>query len=354
MANQTAKIPAKNFKALIEAVLKFPPSAVVSASEIVHFSVTKGRARASVAGLVSSSATVIAAGETDAVTVDYRVIGPYAALCSNEFPVSVEISKKTKEVCFACGDNKLTIPFTFGAVVPKLPLGAELFKVEGDCAKTLRWLAGIAENDDAKPDMSCVYVRQGTAMAGNQRCIAVSKAPGLPTGEYALPLALCGVLQTGDLLTAVAGGLVLRSGCGVHSIPFQSETLKFPVRVVDRLSGSKATVFGTCVAKHLADAFKESADCVARIPKTEAVIELEFRDGRLHLHAFSGTAHYRTAFLGEQASDGILLIPLPEAESAIGVFDKDKLTLKQLPKNETVLEGATATVFFAPVMKKEA
>ena len=59
MAIQQAKVPSKNFRDLIRAVLKFPPSASVAASEVVHFSVNKGRARASVAGVVVSTATVL-------------------------------------------------------------------------------------------------------------------------------------------------------------------------------------------------------------------------------------------------------------------------------------------------------
>lgn len=354
MPLQTSKISAEKFKALISTVLKFPPSAVVSASEVIHFAVNMGRARVSVAGLVTGAAAVLATGETDAFTVDYRVLGSYAALCPSDGVVQLEVSRKEKEVRFTCGEHRLKVAFNFGSVIKKpVPGPTVLCDVSESFAKTIKWLAYVAEKDEAKPDMCCVYIRNGQAMAGNQKCIAVADIADIPKGEVALPLNLCAVLEAGDKITVAQNGFIVISGCGAFAVPFHAASIKFPYQVVERMTSSESNVFATCSASALAGALKESIDCVARIPKADAVVRADFADGKMNIRAMTGTAHYSTVVEAEVKKTGGVLVPLIEAGAAISVFDGSDVTIKHvLPKHETSIDGGTAKVFFAPVAKK--
>jgi|GEM_PF-4202879 len=351
---QTSKISAEKFKALISTVLKFPPSAVVSASEVIHFAVNMGRARVSVAGLVTGAAAVLATGETDAFTVDYRVLGSYAALCPVDGTVQLEVSRKEKEVRFTCGEHKLKVAFNFGSVIKKPQPGpTEILVVSDHFAKTIKWLASVAEKDEAKPDMCCVYLRNGSAMAGNQKCIAVATLDGIADVECALPLNLCAVLEAGDKITKAVDGFIVVSGCGAFAVPFHAASIKFPYQVVERLTSSDSHVFATCAASALSGALKESIDCVARVPKADAVVRADFADGKMSIRAMTGTAHYSTMVDADVKKTGGILVPLVEAGAAVSVFDGSEVAIKHvLPKRETSIDGGTAKVFFAPVAKK--
>lgn len=350
MAIQQAKIPTKNFRDLIQAVLKFPPSASVAASEVVHFAVNKGRARASVAGVVVSSATVIASRDLEAFTADYRSLSAYAGVLPEDATLDIEISEKDNQVRFVCGELKLALALTLGAVLPKPKAPEPFFEVTEETAKTLKWLASVAEKDEAKPDLCCVYLKEGAAMAGNSKCIAVVRTPGLPNVELPLPLQLCSVLEPGDKLAQAEGGLLLTSGCGVSQVPYLVSSLKFPVESIKRLETSKGDVFGRCSSSVMGDVFKESADCVARIPKVSAYLLMMFRGSKIQIKAASQTASFRTVLDGKVEKDGDLWLELPEAEEALAVFGKGEVLCRKLqPKGETVLEGSEAKVFFAPV-----
>lgn len=347
MPTQTAKVSSLHFKALVSAVLKFPPSASVSSSEIINLAVFKGRLRASVFGLVEASAAVLATGDgLEPFSVDYRVLSPYAELCPDA-PVTVEISKN--QVLFTCLEHKLKVPFTVGRIAEKRALGTEIFIATEGTAKTVRWLASIADRSEAKPDTACVYLYAGKAAAVNQFAIAVSQVKGLPETVCALPLLLCAVLAAGDKITQVADGLVVRSEFGTYAVPFLAATLKFPVRLVNRLLTADGELLGICEAPLLAQALKESADCVARIPKTQAGIALTFEGDKLAVDAHSPTADYHTCVPIQEGGNGTVNLPLLESEAAVGVFDQDVLKIKRLePKRDIALIGSEAFVFFAP------
>jgi hypothetical protein len=343
---QSAKIGSLHFKALVRAVLKFPPSASVSSSEIINLEVSKGRLRATVFGLVEASAAVLATGEgMDAFSVDYRVLSPYVELCPDA-PVTIEIGKN--QVLFTCLEHKLKIPFTVGRIAAKKTLGSELFIADIETSKAIRWLASIVDRGEAKPDTSCVYVHHARAISMNQYCIAISQVKGLPNESFALPLALCAVLADGDKVTSAKDGLIVASELGVYSIPFLSATLNFPVKLIDRLLNSDGEILGVCEVPPLAVAFKESADCVARIPKVTANVTLTFGEAKLEVYAHSATADYTTTMAVVEGTTGKVSFPLLEAEAAIDVFGEDSITIKRLePKKEVALLGTEACVFFA-------
>ena len=350
MPLQTAKIQSQNFKNLIKAILKFPPSASVAASEVVHFAVNKGRARASVSGVVVSTATVIGMRDLEAFTADYRSLRAYADLLPVDGTVDIEMSTKDNQVRMACGEQKLTLALTLGSVVPKPKMPEPFFIATEQTAKTLKWLASVAEQDESKPDMCCVYLKDGAAMAGNQKCIAIARTEGLPTDSIPLPLQLCSVLEPGDKLSKVTGGLLLSSGCGISQVPFVTSSIQFPVAVVERLESAAGDIYGVCRASVMSDVFGESADCVARIPKSQAYLVMAFKDGKIQVKAQSQTASFRTVMDGKVEKEGDLWMDLPGAEEALSVFGSGDVICKKLtPKGETALEGTEAKVFFAPV-----
>jgi len=352
MAIQQATVPAKNFRSLIRDVLKFPPSASVAASEVVHFSVAKGRARASVAGVVTSAATVLATRELDAFTADYRSLSSYAELLSDDATVNIEVSQKDNMVRFVCGNEKLELALTLGSVLPKPKMPDPFFVATAETVRALKWLASVAEKDEAKQDMCCVYLKDGAAMAGNQNCIAVARTPGLPDIELPLPLQLCKVIEPGDRLARAEGGLLLASGCVVAQIPYLVSSIRFPVKTVEKLESAKGSVYGRCSASVMGSVFKKSADCVARIPNVNAFILLTFKGGKINLKAESQTATFRTVLDGAVEKDGDLWLELPEAEDVITVLgDGDVICSKLEPKGETVLEGTETKAFFAPRTK---
>ena len=350
MAIQQAKVPSKNFRDLIRAVLKFPPSASVAASEVVHFSVNKGRARAHMAGVVVSTATVLGMHELDAFTADYRSLRAYAELLPEDATVDVEISQKENQVRLVCGELKLTLAYTLGSVLPKPKAPEPFMVVTEQTAKTLKWLASVAEKDESKPDMCCVYLKGGAAMAGNQKCISIVRTPGLPDIELPLPLQLCSVIEPGDKIAQVNGGLLLTSGCGISQVPYLVSSLKFPVQVVERLEAAAGEEYGRCKASVMESVFKKSADCVARIPKVQAYLLMIFKAGKINIRATSQTAVFRTVMDGEVKKEGDLWLELPEAEEALAVFGGGDVVCRKLsPKGETALEGSEAKAFFAPV-----
>jgi hypothetical protein len=350
MAIQTAKIPSQNFKDLIKAVLKFPPSASVAASEVVHFAVNRGRARASVAGTVVSTATVVGMHDLEAFTADYRSLSAYAEHLPADAMVDLERSTKVNLVRLICGEQKLDLALTLGEVIPKPKVPEPFFTVTEETAKTLKWLASVAEKDESKPDMCCVYLKDGAAMAGNQKCIAVARTEGLPAESLPLPLQLCSVLEPGDTLSKAEGGLILVSGHGVSQVPYMISSIKFPAAVVARLEAASGTTYGVCKAAVMSSVFSECCDCVARIPKSQAYIIMTFKDGKIQVKAESQTATFRTLLDGTAEKDGDLWLELPEAEEALVVFDKSDVICRKLsPKGETALEGGSTKVFFAPV-----
>lgn len=352
MAIQQTKVPAKNFRDLIAAVLKFPPSAQVAASEIVHVAVTKGRARASIAGVVVTTASVMAtARDLDAFSADYRSLSAYAALLPDAEDAHVELTRKDNQVLLTCGEQKLALALTLGSVLPKPKVPEPFFVATEETAKALKWLAGLAEKDEAKPDMCCVYLKDGAAMAGNQRCIAVMRTPGLPEETLPLPLSLCQVIEPGDKLAKAEGGLLLVSGCGVVQIPYMVQTLQFPVKIVERMEAAQGETFAECKVGMLSEAFKTSADCVARAPKTQAYISMVCeKGGRIRVLGKSQTATFRTVILGEVKKEGELILELPEAEEALSIFGDGVVSCRRLlPKGETSFEYDGAKAFFAPI-----
>jgi len=234
--------------------------------------------------------------------------------------------------------------------LPKPKVPEPFFTVTDASAKTLKWLASVAEHDESKPDMHCVFLKAGAAMAGNQKCIAVARTAGLPDVILPLPLQLCSVLEAGDKLSKADGGLLLTSGCGVSQIPFVTSSIQFPVAVVERLEAAAGDVYGHCKASVMASVFGESADCVARIPKSQAYLVMTFKAGKIQIKAQSQTASFRTLMDGTVDMDGDLWLELPEAEEALSVFGTGDVVCKRLTlKGETALEGTEAKVFFAPV-----
>jgi hypothetical protein len=352
MATQQAKIPAKNFRALIRGILKFRPSAAAPTSQIVNFSVNNGRARASIGGgqgTVITTGAVLATREVEPFGAYYSHLESYANLLPDEG--DVELSRTDGDVLFLCGPKRrLKLALTPGIVIPRPKVPEPFFVADEETAKMLKWLVSVAEKDETKPDMCCVYLRNGSAMAGNQKCIAVVKHERLPDVELPLPLAVCNVLEPGDKLARTDKGLLLVSGGCVSQIPYLIQTLHFPVGTIDRLDNAKAENYGHSTGDAMRVVFKESADCVARVPGAQACVVLTFGKDGIQARAQSQNAAFRTVLDGTVEKDGELWLELPEAEEALDLFaNGDVFCKKLLPKGEAMLEGNGAKAFFAPV-----
>ena len=351
MPTQLAKITGANFRALIDGLLKFPPVAEIATSEVIHFCVQQGRARASISGNTVAAGSVLAMRELDPFSVDYRALSPFAALCGDEQMVEITASTKDKEVVFVCGKQSLTVPMTAGNVVSK-PKGIEPFLiVTEESVRVLKALAAVAEKDESKPDMCCVYVSRGMGMAGNQNCIVTAPIDGMPdTDEMHFPLRVCSCLEAGDKIGRSGQGLFVMSGCVTTQVPFEVAAISFPVGVVNKLKAAPAELLATLKRAAVSTAFGEAADCVARIPKAQAYITLSFTGKEIELKAQSQTARFRTTLEGTTASDGRVLLPLPEAEDVMGMFQKDVQVLRLSKKGEASLKSGDAQAFFAPVV----
>jgi len=343
-------MPAKSFRALIGAVLKFPPSATVAASQVIHFGVSRGRARASIAGTIVSTASVVCGSALDDFSSDYRPLESFAELLPDDATLDIESSSKESHVLFKCGGLDLKLPLTKGAVLPRPKVPEPFFTATEETAKLLRWLASVAESDETKPDMHCVYLRHGAAIAGDQQCIVIINHKDLPDVDSPLPLCVCAQLKPGDKLANAENGLLVVSGCGVAQVPHLTQTLHFPLGVVDRLEAAKMSSYGRCDVAALRTVFKESSDCVARIPNVPACITLTFTDSGIHVLAKSDTASFHTSLSGKVDLAGKMLLELSKAEEALAGFDGGEIVCSQLlPKGEGLLAGGVVRAFFSPV-----
>lgn len=351
MATQIAKITGKNFRNLILGLLKFPPVAEIATSEVIHFCVQQGRARASVTGITTATGSILAMREIEPFSVDYRALSSFAALCEDEPMIEITASAKDKEVVFVGGEESLTVPMTAGTVIAK-PRGIEpFFEVSEGAARVLKALAAVAEKDETKPDMCCVYVRGGIGMAGNQNCIVVAPIEGMPIAEELhFPLKVCSCLEAGDRIGKSAQGLYVVSGCVVTQVPFEIAAISFPVAVVDKLRATPVEVLANLKRADVANAFVKAADCVARTPKAQAHIALQFTTASIELKAKAQTARFRTTIEGAVVQEGLLLLPLPEAEDVMGMFKEKVQILKLTKKGEASIKSGDAQAFFAPVV----
>jgi hypothetical protein len=335
-----ASVAGKDLKALVTALTRFPSIGAFAGSELIHFRVGKGFLQASSMGVVISRARIQAKGQTPCVAVDSRALGNFTSGFPDNCRVTIDVDENS--LAFSHNDRQIKTALIVGQQhsIPKM-MGVEgviEVDVTAEIAERVGYLAGIAYNDNSRPEVNCVLLAgDGRAMAMNQKAVAVLKCHnGGVSSRVALPVPLAQVLVAGDMVWAGPKETVVRSGICRYCMPTPTKAQKsFPVESIDQFAKTEREVVCTCNGQQLKDCVSECSSILSQLARTEVVVSLTIGPGKLELFAKNAGVEYRGAVgLKTSKLETDLTVPLEEM-THIAQFLPDEVTLSRGKNGET-------------------
>jgi hypothetical protein len=334
------------FKALIDAVQRFPGVGSFVGSDLINLQLVGKELVASTYGIVISRSVVEGAGVLPLIAVDERALSPFSALCTGKSDVTIKVTDKT--VQFRTRSREITSVNTTGTnhVIPSIT-GVNPLHISEQVATKISYLAQIAMNDASRPDLCCVMLCDGEIMACDQKAVAVLKCALPSVARTALPLPIAKEIRKGDQLYTGTKHTVLHSGIGQYAMPSPIRAQKeFPT---DRLK-KLAEVVKTPVALVSGDKFKEALEecsaCLGNIARNEVVVQLSFQGSKLELSAKNGGIKFRRIVPVKEKTNAELNVPLEEAMNASALLAGKVITVSQGANGEAFLKVPDGWVMF--------
>lgn len=325
-----AQIKASDFKALVDAVSKFPSIGGFSDSDTVNLVVANGVASVSiVGGVVSSFASVEASGAMPVIGLNDKLINGFANLCAGESLVNIEVIKN--RIVLRCKHERAVQPYKKGVAhappdVAKIE-GAVKLPVTETIAAQMAYLASFAFGDQVQPELYCVYVHPSGHMLSFALSVGgvVKVAIKSKTGS-AIPLPLAKELQKGDTLYAGTRHTVVYSGKSCYTMPTPVEaSAKFPADMLLNFAKIPQTKVVECSEAALADAARKVLVCIGSLSsRDEIAVRAAIKDGRFELSGKSAGVSYSTVIRGASCLvDAVFYLPLIELSKVMETSGTD-------------------------------
>lgn len=345
-----AKIAGVDFKALIAAVTKHPTAGSFMDSDMVNLQVKDGKAIASTFGVVLSKAFVAAEGEIPLLKIDDRSIGPFAKdVCSSKSDVYIEILEKG--VKFRTRNRDITTALAEGNTHKITPTNGNGISITEETSKRIGYLSEIAMKDTSRPELCAVLLAEGKAVAANQKSIAVLTC-NIQTEKTALPIPLARSLLKGDLIYPGAKETIIKSGIARYAMPAPVKAqAEFPLAFVNKIALVERKTLAKCSGAKLAEALNECSLCLGNISRSEIVVKLDFKEGKLEISALNGGVKFRRVFKVVTTLDGVLKLPLGEAMQALPLLQEKDLTIG-IGKNSETFFGFDSGWMLFPSWRK--
>jgi hypothetical protein len=335
---QKLVIAGKDFKALIQAVTKFPSVGGIAGSEQINIYTSKGHLIATSFGVVLARAKAPAEGELPLLSVDERLLIPFAQVPNETSKVHIELDEK--EIRFKCRNREITAPRNQG-IDHKFPHtngnGASIEVTEA-IAKRGAYLGQVAFNDASRSDLCAVLmVPTGEAMACNQKAIAVLKYGKKGVQKIALPIPLAKSLSKGDQVWFSEKETVLKSGIAAYCMPTPTKAQKeFPVDGIQQFAKTDTEPVVRCKGDLLAAAVAECDAILGSIARTEIVLTIKPVGDKLELSSLNGGARFKHLMptIEVMKENVELRIPLEEMKQTVPfIASEDRVTLSVGKKN---------------------
>lgn len=324
-----AQIKASDFKALVDAVSKFPSIGGFSDSDTVNIAVADGVASVSiVGGVVSSFASIEATGMLPVIGLNDKLINGFANLCAGDSLVTIEVANK--EIILRCKHERAVQPFKKG-VIHLPPDGATVegvvkLPVTENIAAQMAYLASFAFGDQVQPELYCVYVHPSGHMLSFALSVGgvVKVAIKSKTGS-AIPLPIAKELQKGDVLYAGTRQTVVQSGKSCYTMPTPVEaSAKFPAQMLLNFGKIPRNVIVECSEAALADAARKFSVCLGSLSRDEIVVRATIKDGRFELFAENAGVRYSTSVRGAVCLvDAVFYLPLNDLSKVMETSGTD-------------------------------
>lgn len=339
------KIEGPAFKQLIDAVSRFPSVGTFVNSDMVTLKMNDGFLEASMFGVVVANAKVKAEGVLAQCATDERTMIPFASTVVKDSVVTMEVADGAVRLRTRGREIMLSTLPGQENLVPKLK-GAKL-KISADVATKLNYLSGIAMTDTSKPELCCVMVADGKAMACNQKAVAVMDcAIDGHTGKTALPVPLLKALAKGDVIVAGESTL-LESGIGRYMMPSPvAAQEKFPIAMIKKYADVQKKKVAACKGEHFSSALDECSACISNVSRTQVVVTITVKQNKIELAAKNGGVAFRRVIPCNSTVETKLIVPLEEAILASPLFGTKELHVYNGTNDETILAFADGWVLF--------
>lgn len=342
------KVNGAAFKLLIDAVKRFPSVGGFVGSDLINLQVSKDgtKLQASTFGVVVSRGTVDAVGEMPLIAVDERALIPFAGLCDSKSNVVIKVSDKV--VQFRTRNREITSANVTGQDHQIPPLkGIVPLIISETVAVSIAYLAQIAMNDSSRPELNCVMLSNGDAMASDQKAVVSLKLAVPYTGRTALPVPIAKAIRAGDRLYSGAKETILISGIGQHAMPSPVRAQKeFPVSKIASLSALEKTGIAVIAGDKLKSALEECGACLGNIARNEVVVKLAFKNGELELSAQNGGIKFRRMVTVKEKMAADVYLPLEESLNAAALMNEKLITVSQGTNGATFLSFKSGWALF--------
>lgn len=339
-----------DFKRLVAALTRFPSVGSFAASELINLTVADGHATATSFGVVMSKMRIRAEGELALVGMDERLVNNFASVCPDNAKV---LLLADKEIKLRCKNKEAIIPITKGQHHKLRPLvDVDYFDVTETIAKRLSYLTNIAFSDASRPELCCVMMDNGHAMAINQKAAAMLVCPS--NVRVAVPLPLARVMSKGDTLWMGKEETVLKSQGAYHAMPSPvAAQQNFPVKTILGYDKATYTSIATCKGNVLAQAIIECDTVLGQIARTEVTLELNIGE-KIELAARSGGARFRTVIAPKSVKEECQLkLPMQEVMSASSFLTDETVLIGRGKHNEVFFKFKDGFVLFPSFKDKK-
>jgi hypothetical protein len=342
---QTVKLKGAEFKELIAAVTKFPSVGTFVGSDVVSLEAKNGKLSASSFGVVLSTGSTAADGDVALFGIDERAVGQFASHC--RATSSVTITKDENSVRFTRGKTtEVLAGISNGVVHTRAKLNGNGIKISWQHAKDIQYLSNIAMSDTSKPELNCVLLQAGRAIACGQKVMA-SLDCFVTTERVALPLPLIKALGKEDKIYPGKKETVLKSGIARYEMPTPVHAQKsFPYEQVQKYGKAKAEKIATISGSKLKSALEECSGCIAGISRLEVVATLTFKNNKLEITAENGGIRFRKIIQAKTIKESSFSIALAESVEASALFENKELTVA-LASGSVFLNFSNGWVLFS-------
>lgn len=342
-------IEGKQLKLLIGAVTMTANAGSIGGTDVVSLQMLPGKLRASMSNVILSRASVPASGELEqAIGLDEKPLSLFASQCQDGDQVELAVTNTV--ALLQAGKRELELPTRepnlFKLQVPEGSPKLTLTKLQ---AQQLQHLVNVAFDGSSRPELSCVFLHNGQAMACSQKVITVLSTDKEAKGavqDVAVAVGAARLSEEGVVVYAGQAETIVRRGIGYYGVPSPVEAQKsFPWEAILNMTVASRRDVAKCYGGKFAQAVKDCMILEALV-KTEAILQITATKGQLELEVKNGGARFKTSIPATVMATGeCFKIPLTEL-SYVAQFIEGKVMIGLGQSGETIISFDTGTSCF--------
>ena len=343
-------VAAKDCKALLLAVTKFPITGGLAGTELISFTTSKGRLYASTFGLTLSRASVPCTGEMPPIAIDERHVAGFLKHCPDDANLTISVDTEIVLRCKKQETGSGLLPAAGHKMTPIKNMGPIItLEMTAEMAKRISYLSALAFSDSSRAELCCTMLTNKYALACSQKAVAILDHT-MDDAQVALPLPIARVLTTGDICYVGKKETILKSGIGYYAMPSPIKAQSdFPVKALQAMKALVSEKVAECSGEAFATAVDSAGDCLSSISRTEVILVLQPGDGKLEIKSTNGGARYRTEI--KAVTNGYtdeFKIPWNELSAACAFIGKKPVVLSVVKRTNEIMMNISGALFVFP------